>query len=86
MKNVCKLSPKRRNYSNLMYCTQGQGLGWVGGRGGRPKPLKELQIIGSQQCLRGGQCFQRTDVVCVCPSPLAHATHIHLLMKVRLAK
>lgn len=32
MKNVCKLSPKQRNYSNLMYCTQGQGLGgWAKG-------------------------------------------------------
>lgn len=46
MKNVYKLSPKQRNYSNLMYCTQGEGSGW-----GHPKPLKELQIIESKQCL-----------------------------------
>lgn len=45
MKNVCKLSPKRRNYSNLMYCKQGQGSGW-----GSPKPHKELQIIESKKC------------------------------------
>ena len=37
------LSPKQRNYSNLMYCTQGEGSGW-----GRPKPLKELQIMESK--------------------------------------
>lgn len=90
MKNVCKLSPKQRNYSNLMYCTQGQGLGsvggWVGGQMGRPKPLKELQIIGRKQCLYGGQCFQWRDIVCVCPPLLAHATHIHLVMKGWLAK
>lgn len=47
MKNVCKLSPKQGNYSNLMYCTQArgfQGKGW-------PNPLKELPITERKQCL-----------------------------------
>lgn len=78
MKNVCKLSPKRRNYSNLMYCTQGRGLGWLGGWVGVVLNLsKSCRLLGVSNVYAswGGRCFQ-LDTLCSCPSLLAHATHI----------
>lgn len=50
MKNVCKLSPKQEKLLklNVLYTRPRFGWGWWEGgwaEGGRPKPLKELQII-----------------------------------------
>lgn len=73
MKNVCKPQPKQRNYSNLMYCTQGEGLGWVGGVLNLSKSCRLLRVSDVYAAWRG-QCFQW--IYCICPSLLAHATHI----------